>query len=55
MCLGKHWITSDSEQYVWLEDLLTVSHFEKSLMIVQQLLLGKTPTDKSVCENLDLA
>ena len=31
-CLGKHWIPSNSQQYVWLEELLTVSHFKKSLM-----------------------
>ena len=67
--LGKHWIPSYSQQCVWLEELLTVSQFKKSLMnAVQftmtyieskfspwQLLLGTTPTDKSVCENVDLA
>ena len=31
-CLGKHWIPSNSQQCAWLEQLLTVSQFKKSLM-----------------------
>ena len=69
-CLGKHWIPSNRQQCVWLEELLTVSQFKKSLMSAllltttcigieefypSQLPLGKTSTDKSVCENPDLA
>ena len=30
--LGKHWVPSNSQQYVWLEELLTVSQFKKSLV-----------------------
>ena len=55
---------------MWLEELLTVSRFKKSLYECTaahndshrnrgfspwQLLLGKTPTDKTVCEYPDLA
>ena len=69
-CLGKHWIPSNSQQYVWLEELLTVSPIQEIFdecitahndlhrnrgFSPWQLLLGKTPTDKSVCENPDLA
>ena len=31
-CSGKHWVPSNSQQHVWLEKLLTVSQFRKSLM-----------------------
>ena len=69
-CLGKLWIPSNSQQFVWLEELQTVSRFNKIFdecttahndshgnrgFSPWQLLLGKTPTDKSVCENPDLA
>ena len=65
--LGKLLIQSNSKQFVWLEELLTVSRFKKSLMNAHndlyrnrgfspwQLLMGKTPTDKTVCEDPDLA
>ena len=54
--LGKHWIQSNSRQFVWLEELWTLSQFKKSLMSELQLTMTvKTPTDKSVCENPDLA
>ena len=31
-CMGKHWIPSNKQQHVWLEELLTVSQFKKSSM-----------------------
>ena len=37
---GKHWIPSNSQQYVWLEEVLTVSQFKKSL--INALLLTMT-------------
>ena len=60
-CMGKHWIPSNRQQHVWLEELLTVSQFKKSSMSarlftmtcieivdsLRQLLLRKTPSDKS--------
>ena len=63
-------IQSNSQQFVWLEGLLTVFRFMKSLMNALQLTmthietvdslrdsccLEKTPTDKTACEDLDLA
>ena len=68
-CLGKPLIQSNSQQFVWLEELLTMSQFKKCLMNALQLtmthietedspwqlLLGKTPTDKTACEDPDLA
>ena len=69
--LGKPLIQSNSQQFVWLEELLTLSQFKESLMNAPhtahndlhrnrgfspwQLLLGKTPTDKTACEDPDLA
>ena len=68
-CLEKHWIQSNSQRCVWHEELRTVSipeifdecttahndlHRNRGFS-PWQLLLGKTPTDKSVCENPDLA
>ena len=67
-CLGKPLMQSNSQQFVWLEELLTMSQFKKSLMNALQLtmtyietedspwqlLLGKTPTDKTACEDPDL-
>ena len=69
-CLGKHWIPSNSQQYVWLEELLTVSQFKKYLINAPRLTMTsieiedslrgsccreRQPTVKSVCENTDLA
>ena len=63
--LAKHWIPSNSQQYVWLEEHLKEIFDERTAapndlhrnrgFSLWQLLLGKTPTDKSVCENPDLA
>ena len=69
-CLGKHWIPSKRQQCGWLEELLTASQFKEFFDVCtaahndlhrnrgfspSQLPLGKTSTDKSVCENPDLA
>ena len=69
-CSGKPKIQSNNQQFVWLEELLTMSQFKKSLMNALQLtmtyienrgfspwqlLLGKTPTDKTAYEDPDLA
>ena len=64
--LGKTLIQSNSQEFVWLGELLTMSRLKKSLMhalqltmtyieTAWQLLLGKTPTDKTACEDPDLA
>ena len=68
--LGKPLTQSNSQHFVWLEELLTMSQFKKSLMNALQhtmtlhrnrgfspwqLLLGKTPTDETACEDPDLA
>ena len=68
-CLGKHWIPSNSQQYVArrtpdsvtiqkIFDERTAAHNDllRNREFSQwQLLLGTTPTDKSVCENPDMA
>ena len=63
-------IQSNSQQSVWLEELLTMSRFKNIFdecttahsdlhrnrgFSPWQLLLGKTPTDKTACEDPDLA
>ena len=47
-CLGKHWIQSNSQQFVWLEELRTVSQFKKSLMNAQQLTMTYIDTEDSL-------
>ena len=42
--LGKHVIQSNSQQFVWLEGLLTVSRFKKSLMNALQLTMTNIET-----------
>ena len=68
--LGKPMIQSNSQQFVWLEGLLTMSQFKKSVMNAKQLTMTyietedflrgscckeKTPTDKTACEDPGLA
>ena len=52
--LGKQWKPSNSREYAWLEDADSVT-IQEILHERTTVLLGKTPTDKSVCENPDLA
>ena len=69
-CLEQHWIPSNRQQYVWLGetpdsvtiqeifDECTAAHNDLHrnwVFSAWQQLLGKTPPDKSICENLDLA
>ena len=49
--LGKHWIRSNSQQFVWLEELLTVSRFKKSLMNAPQLTMTCIETEDSLRGN----
>ena len=68
-CLGKHWIPSNRQHCVWLEELLTVSTIQEIFgdcatahsdlhrnrgFSLSQLLLGKTPSDKPIW-NPDIA
>ena len=47
-CLGKLWIQSNSQQFVWLEELRTVSQFKKSLMNALHLTMTYIETEDSL-------
>ena len=46
---GNHWIPSNSQQYVWLEDLLTVSQFKISLMTALLLTMTYIEIEDALC------
>ena len=45
---GKHWIQSNSQQFVWLEKFHKVSQFTKSLMNALQPTMTKIETENSL-------
>ena len=47
-CLGKPLIQSNSQQIVWLEELLTMSQFKKSLLNALQLTMTYIETEDSL-------
>ena len=47
-CSGKHWVPSNSQQFVWLEELRTVSQFRKSLMNAPLLTMTHIETEESL-------
>ena len=47
-CLGKLLIQSNSQQFVWLEELRTVSQFKKSLMNALQLTMTCIESEDSL-------
>ena len=57
-CLGKHWIPSDIQQFVWYEELLAVSQFKKCWMSALLFTKSCIQIDRQAsrfCENPDLA
>ena len=46
--LGKHWIQSNSQQFVWVKELRTVSQVKKSLMNALQLTMTYIETEDSL-------
>ena len=47
-CLGRRWIQSDSQQFVWLEELQTVFTVQEILMNVRQLTMTFIETEDSL-------
>ena len=50
-CLGKPLIQSNSQQFLWLEDLLAMSQFKKSLMNALQLTMTYIETEDSLSDS----